>query len=355
MTAMAARSLGYHVRVLDPEPDCAARPVSDETITAAFDDQLAAAELGSKSDVITLEIEKIALSSLRAAALHAPTRPGAELLEIVQDRGKQKQWLADHGFPLGDWRPARSESELAAAAGTLGTSYAKRCTGGYDGRGQVLIDNSEQAATAWRALGSSPLVVERALDLEIELSVMVARSPAGEIRTFPVARNHHEQRILAWSVIPAPVDAKVAAQAESIATRIAREIGLEGILAVELFLPTDGRLLVNELAPRPHNSFHATERACVVSQFEQHVRAICNLPLGDTSVITPAAIVNLLGDLWADGPPPFERALALPGVGLHLYGKRGARPGRKMGHLSAIGSTPEEAVARAQEAIALLE
>ncbi|HSJ62300.1 MAG TPA: 5-(carboxyamino)imidazole ribonucleotide synthase [Gemmatimonadaceae bacterium] len=356
MTAMAARALGYRIHVLDPEPDCAARPVSDLCITADFDDPQAAAELAKGSDVVTLEIEKISQPSLHAAALYAPVRPGAHVLEIVQDRGRQKAWLAAQGFPMGAYRDVATEEELSAAVDALGGAvFAKSCTGGYDGRGQALVRAPDDAHATWRAIGGGPAVAERALDLELELSVMVARTPNGETAVFPVALNHHEERILAWSVVPGPLPNGIAQRATMLGREIADAIGLEGLLAVEMFLLRDGTVLVNELAPRPHNSFHATERACITSQFEQHVRAVCGMPLGSTDVVVPAAIVNLLGDLWQDGPPPFERALRLPGVRLHLYGKKGARPGRKMGHLSAIGSSPEAAVERAREAMSLLE
>ena len=354
MTAMAARSLGYHIRILDPEPDCAARPVADAVVTAGFDDPLGAAELAGASDVVTLEIEKIAPASLRAAALYAPVRPAPHVIEIVQDRGRQKRWLAEHGFPMGIYRDVHGTSQLASAVKELGAVFVKSCSGGYDGRGQALLTSPDDAPDAWRAIGGGPAVAEQALDLALELSVMVARAPNGETAVFPPAVNHHEDRILVWSVLPGALPAGIVSQATELALGIAEAIVLEGLLAVELFLLGDGSLLVNELAPRPHNSFHATERACVTSQFEQHVRSVCGLPLGSTEIVTPAAIVNLLGDLWADGPPLFERALRLPGVRLHLYGKKGARPGRKMGHLSAIGPTAQIAVARAQEAIALL-
>ncbi|HEU4564322.1 MAG TPA: 5-(carboxyamino)imidazole ribonucleotide synthase [Gemmatimonadaceae bacterium] len=356
MTTLAARPLGYHVRVLDPESDCAARPVADEVITADFDDHLAAAELARRSDVVTLEIEKVGLESLRSAALYAPVRPGEHVLAIVQDRARQKEWLGRHGFPVGPWRPAHSAAALGDAVAALGRSFAKRCTGGYDGRGQALVAAAGDSEAAWRAIGEAPCVVEQALDLEAELSVMVARRPSGEMAVYPPALNHHEERILDWSVLPGPIPPDIAARAEEIARGIAEQIGLEGLLAAEMFVTRDGALLVNELAPRPHNTFHSTERACVTSQFEQHARAVCDLPLGSTAVLRPAAIINLLGDLWRDGAePPFDRALALPGVGLHLYGKRGARSGRKMGHLSAIGDTPREAVELVKRAKAELE
>lgn len=355
MVAMAARNLGYRVNALDPDPQCAARGVVDETITATFDDELAAAWLARRCDVVTLEIEKIAIPVLDAAAARAPVRPGAEILAMVQDRGRQKQWLADHGFPLGRWRRCADAASVAATCAEYGDqAFVKATFGGYDGRGQVEVRDAAGAATAFADLGGVPVVVEAALPLDLELSVMVARRPSGEVAVFPPSLNHHEQRILAWSVLPAPLPAPLLAQAEEIARGIALASRIEGVLAIELFV-SNGRILVNELAPRPHNSFHATERGTVTSQFEQLVRAVCDLPLGDTRVTTPTAIVNLLGDAWLGlRPPDLAGALALPGVRLHLYGKSDARPGRKMGHLSAIGATPEEAVATARRAEAVL-
>ncbi|HYV48131.1 MAG TPA: 5-(carboxyamino)imidazole ribonucleotide synthase [Myxococcaceae bacterium] len=356
MTAMAARSLGYHVHALDPDPSCAARYVVERCFTAAFDDAAAAEELARTSSVVTVEIEKISLESMAAAARHAPVRPSGEVLRIVQDRARQKTWLKDHGFPLGPYREAATVEELAAALDALGTScFVKTRFGGYDGGGQARAQGGAAAAGTWKSLGEQPLVVERALDIESELSVLVARAPSGQVAVYPPALNHHEHRILAWSVIPGPLPEPVRARALEIASEIARSVGVEGLLVIELFLTRQGELLVNELAPRPHNSFHATEVACLTSQFEQAVRAVCDLPLGSTEVVRPAAIANLLGDLWlGPQPPAFDRALVLPGVRLHLYGKRVPRPGRKMGHLSASGATPEEAVRKVMEAKARL-
>jgi len=225
--------------------------------------------------------------------------------------------------------------------------------GGYDGRGQVGIGldgpaTEEAICAAWKSIGERPAVAEKALDLECEISVMAARNPNGDVCSFPPARNHHENQILAWSVLPANVPGHLELHAEGLAEAISSKLRMEGLLCVELFVTNDGELLVNELAPRPHNSYHQSERGCVTSQFEQAVRASCNLPLGDTSLITPAAIVNLLGDVWLSrtGEPDFAAALAVPGVRLHLYEKRTPRPGRKMGHLSATGNTPEEALER---------
>jgi 5-(carboxyamino)imidazole ribonucleotide synthase len=344
MTAMAARELGYHIRVLDPDASCAARFVVEECITAPFDDDIAAAWLAHRCDVVTLEIEKVSLASLDAAARLVPVRPSREALHIIQDRARQKRWLASKGFPMGPFRVAETEAELAKALVELGgRSFVKAATGGYDGRGQVEVADPSAAASAFRDLGSSTVVVERELSIEAELSVLVARRPSGESVVYPPALNHHENRILAWSAIPAPIEPKLAERAVELGRSIAEAMQIEGLLVIELFL-VGGELLVNELAPRPHNSFHGTQIACATSQFEQHARAVCNLPLGSTQVLRPAAIANLLGDLWEGHSPPFDAALALPGVRLHLYGKRGARPGRKMGHLSAVGDTAEDAV-----------
>jgi 5-(carboxyamino)imidazole ribonucleotide synthase len=362
MTAMAARSLGYRIQVMDPDPSCPARFVVDACFEGAWDDARAAADLARGCDVVTLEIEQIAIASLEAAEKYAPVRPGKTMMRIIQDRILQKTWLVEHSFPVGEFRTIHSEADLVEAATVLGgRCFVKSARGGYDGRsqvkigfGEITVSAEEESRNAWSLLGQLPSVAEKALDLEKEISVMVARTPSGELRSYPSAANHHEHQILAWSVIPSSIPVELETRAQEIARRIAEEMQLEGVLAVELFLTRDGRLLVNELAPRPHNSYHASERACVTSQFEQIVRAVCDLPLGDVSVIKPAAIANLLGDLWLDHAPRFDRALAVPGVGLHLYEKHMPRAGRKMGHLSAIGETPEEAVARVLEAKELL-
>lgn len=350
MTALAARSMGYRIHVLDPDAECSAAPVADRVIAARFDDVETARELARHSDVVTLEIEQIATAALDAAGAHAPVRPGAGVIGIVQDRARQKGWLRDNGFPLGEFVDVTSASDIAKAVSRFGDTFVKSCHGGYDGRSQVRVRQPDDAAGAWKALGERPAVAERGLELAGELSVMVARRPGGDMRVYPVALNHHERQILAWSVIPAPLDSKILRTAADLGRAIAERIGLEGILAIELFLTTKGEVLVNELAPRPHNSYHASERACVTSQFEQITRAVCDLPLGDVSVVRPAAIVNLFGDLWTNGTEPsFGAALEHDLVRLHIYGKRGARPGRKMGHLSAIGGSTMDAldVARA--------
>ena len=355
MMAMAARGMGYRILVLDPDPGCPARFIVDGCIEAAWDDSRGAAMLARGCDVVTLEIEQIGEHSMASAATFCPVRPGGALLAIVQNRIEQKNWLRKHGFPIGDYRAVHSLDEVRSAITDLGGKcFCKSATGGYDGRGQGKVGfggpvSEADVRGAWEALGEGPGVVEKAIDLEREISVMVARSPSGEVKVYPAAWNHHENQILDWSVIPAPIPAEMEATARRIAAEIADTFQLEGLLAVEMFVSRDGQLLINELAPRPHNSYHQSERACVTSQFEQAIRAVCDLPLGDVDVVQPAAIANLLGDLWLnpDGSPrqpAFDKALAVPGVRLHLYEKLKPRKGRKMGHLSAIGATPDEAV-----------
>ena len=396
MMAMAARGMGYRILVLDPDPGCPARFIVDGCIEAAWDDSRGAAMLARGCDVVTLEIEQIGEHSMASAATFCPVRPSGALLAIVQNRIEQKNWLRKHGFPIGDFRAVNSLEEVRTAINELGGKcFCKSATGGYDGRGQgkvgfrapeppgapsqsapsIEVGKQEAPSTphlapdtrvseaevrgAWEALGEGPGVVEKAIDLEREISVMVARSPSGEVKVYPAAWNHHENQILDWSVIPAPIPSEMEAAARKIAGEIADTFQLEGLLAVEMFVSKDGQLLINELAPRPHNSYHQSERACVTSQFEQAIRAVCDLPLGDVDVVQPAAIANLLGDEWLnpDGSarqPAFDKALAVPGVRLHLYEKLKPRKGRKMGHLSAIGATPEEAVERVLRAKAAL-
>jgi len=359
MMAMAARTMGYHVRVMDPEAKCPASFVADETIVGKWDDANAAHRLADGADAVTLEIEQIGIDALARVAAIAPLRPGVEPIRIIQDKTLQKPFLADRGFPVGPFGIVRTEAELHEAVKALdGRVFLKIGRGGYDGRGQVRIGldhpaTEAEVATAWKSLGGNPCVAEQALDLDFEISVMAARNPAGEVRSFPAARNHHENQILAWSTLPAGIPDELERRAEEAAREIIAAFGIEGMLCIEMFVTKSGELLVNELAPRPHNSYHQSERGCVTSQFEQAVRAALNLPLGDTTLISPCAIVNLLGDVWLDAPngqPNFAAAMEVPGVRVHLYEKLSARPGRKMGHLSSVGATAEEALQRVQEA-----
>jgi len=356
MLALAARPLGFGVQVLDPDPRCAASPIVDRTVAGSFDDPAAAASLASQCQVITLEIEKIGRDALAAAERHAPVRPGGAVLEVIQDRGRQKQWLASHGFPVTPWRLVTSATELAEAAAALGEgAFVKSSFGGYDGRGQGRLHRGDDFHELWTDLGEVPCVIEQAVDLECEISVLVARRPSGSRAVYPPALNHHERHILTWSVLPAPIDPDLTRRAQALAGDVAEALAVEGLLVVELFVSRDRQLLVNELAPRPHNSYHESELACVTNQFEQGIRAVCDLPLGSTAITRPAAIHNLLGEVWQRGRvPDFAAALAVNGVTLRLYGKGDPRPGRKMGHLTASAETPELAIERVRAAFAAL-
>lgn len=355
MTAMAARTMGYRVRVMDPEPKCPASFVA-ETVVGKWDDIAAATQLVRDADVATIEIEQIGVDALSEVARLLPLRPGVEPIRIIQDKTLQKPWLAENGFPVGPFRIVRGVDDLQNSVRALGGRvYLKVGRGGYDGRGQARLGieslvTDKAIQEAWAGIGEKPAVAEQALDLQCEISVMAARNPSGEVRSFPAARNHHENQILAWSVLPAGISPELEKRAEELAAAIIAKLGIEGLLCVEMFVTRQGRLLVNELAPRPHNSYHQSERGCVTSQFEQLVRTVCNLPLGDPSIITPCAIVNLLGDIFLQLTPNLPAALEVPGVRLHLYEKRAAKMGRKMGHLSAIGSTADEALQRLLEA-----
>ena len=382
MTALAARPLGFRVHVLDPARDCAAAPVVERVIAAPFDDAAAAAELARSCEVVTLEIEKIAPAALAAAEAHAPVRPGPDVLQVVQDRVRQKRWLAGRGFPTGPFREALDEDAFVAAVHAFGGRiFAKSSFGGYDGRGQTALEEDDDRAhaeavvvaragaapagearldaaarAAWKAVGEVPCVVEQALALDGELSVMVARGIDGALAVYPAARNHHVDRILAWSELPGDLPPPLVEHAQRLATSIAEDLGVIGLLCVEFFHTRDGQLLVNELAPRPHNSYHGSDVACVTGQFEQLVRAVTGLPLGAIEATRPSAIHNLLGDLWEGGSePPFARALAIPGVRLTLYGKGAPRPGRKMGHLTATADSPAGARSLVERAFAALE
>jgi 5-(carboxyamino)imidazole ribonucleotide synthase len=345
MTGMAARAMGYDVHIFDPDPNCAAGVIASRIVTAPYDDERAAAGFAEQCSVVTLEIEQVSTTTLNAAGRFAPVRPGPEAVHIVQDRARQKSWLLTRHFPLGDFLVCEDEDELLAAVATLAPCIVKSAHGGYDGRGQRRLASVQDANGVWSALGGRRVVVERLLDLAFEISVMTARAPDGHVASFPAAWNHHDHGILTWSMSPAPIDPALANVARELARGITAALDLVGLLAVEMFITKDGRLLVNELAPRPHNTFHQTERGNETSQFEQLVRAVCGLPLGLPDAIRPAAIYNLLGDLWVQPgrTPQFLETFAMPGVRVHLYGKGEPRAGRKMGHLSATGDSPEMA------------
>lgn len=348
MTAYAARSMGYDIQVLDPDPSCAARPLASRTITAGFDDVDAAVDLAKQCDVVTLEIEQIHADVLSAVAEFAPVRPGRDAVYIIQDRIRQNEWLRAQQFPVGAFAPARSADELQAAVQQFGASIAKSTHGGYDGRGQVRLSQPSEAHAAWTALGSRECLVEQFVNIDYEISVLVARRPSGDVVVYPPSRNHHTNGILTWAVAPAVITSDMTTRAQTLARNIAERLDIVGLLAVECFVTPDGELLVNELAPRPHNTYHHSERGFATSQFEQLVRAVCDLPLGSTDIFSPSAIVNVLGEVWLqDAPPDMTGALKVWGSRLHWYGKAVARAGRKMGHVSAVAATSQEALARA--------
>jgi 5-(carboxyamino)imidazole ribonucleotide synthase len=351
MIAIAAKRMGYRVVVLDPTPDCPAGQVADDEITAPYTDVAAARDLARRCAVVTAEFENVPAETLEAIEPMVPVRPSSRVLRIAQNRIAEKTFLAEHSFPVPNFRPVRSHEELLRAISEIGCpAVLKTATGGYDGKGQVRIEHPDEAERAWERLGKVDCVLEEFVLLEREVSVIVARNLRGEEVVYPVAENTHANHILDTSVMPARIAPELARRAQELARAIAEALGVVGLLCVEMFVAQDGRLLVNELAPRPHNSGHQTFDAAVTSQFEQLVRAICNLPLGSTELYRPAAIANLLGDHWEGGEPNWAKALELPEVKLHLYGKTEPRPGRKMGHLTATAETPDEALQKVLEA-----
>jgi len=348
MFAIAARRMGYRVHTLSPDDDTPTGQVADREVKAAYDDLDAVRDFARGVAVVTFEFENVSAAATRAAEEHAPVRPAGAVLHTTQHRLREKGFLAGAGFPVAPFAPVRSLPELQAALAEIGAPAVLKTAGwGYDGKGQVKIGDSGgpgEAAAAWEAIGGQEAVLEAFVDFEREVSVVAARGLDGAFAHFGVIENRHRNHILDVSTAPAAVPPGVEREAVEIARGILEGLEVVGVLCVEMFLTRDGRLLVNELAPRPHNSGHLTFDACVTSQFEQQLRAICGLPLGSTELLRPAAMANLLGDLWAGGEPDWAAACAIPDVKLHLYGKAAARPGRKMGHLTAMAPTPEDAM-----------
>jgi 5-(carboxyamino)imidazole ribonucleotide synthase len=344
MLAVAARRLGYGVAIWAPEPDAPAAALADLAVREPYDDPEALARFAAAVDVVTLEFENVPAATAAALAAHVPVRPDAATLAITQDRGREKRLLADLGIPVAPFALVPDREALDAAMGSVGLPAVLKTTGlGYDGKGQCRLDDPDDLAAAHALLASGPCILEAHVDLALELSVLVARGPSGELRAFPPCENAHHRHVLDVTVVPARVSAEVATAATRLALRVVEGLDAIGLVAVECFLARDGTLLANELAPRPHNSGHVTLEACETDQFEQLLRAVCGLPLGATALRRPAAMANLLGDLWSDAEPAWPEALARPGVHLHLYGKRAARPGRKMGHLTALADDADGA------------
>lgn len=350
MFTIRAREMGYRVTVLDPDPLSPAGQVADRHLQSAYADPAALDELARTCAAVTTEFENVPAQALQSLAARVTVRPPVHAVAIAQDRIAEKSFLRDRGFPTAPFRAVARAEDLAAAFEAVGApALLKTSRLGYDGKGQAPIGCSAHLEHAFARFGAVPCVLERRLDLEAELSVVLARGGDGELRPFPVAENTHREGILETTVVPATVPARLAADALELAGRVAAALEYVGVLAVEMFV-AGGALSVNELAPRPHNSGHWTLDACATDQFEQQLRALCGLPLGEVELLSPVAMVNLLGDLWAGGAPRWEEVFRRPGAKLHLYGKLEPRPGRKMGHLNVLARTPEQALRLALEA-----
>jgi 5-(carboxyamino)imidazole ribonucleotide synthase len=357
MFALSARAMGYRVHTYSPEEDSPTGHVADVEVSAPYEDLDRLRDFARAIDVLTFEFENVPRIALDAVAEVVPIRPSAEALWISQNREREKEFLRRVRVPVADWAPVRTSEELAAALSSVGApAVLKTAAFGYDGKGQARVHskNLPEADAAWAALGRVPCVLEAFVDFQREVSVIAARGADGAAAFFPVFENEHSRHILDVTRCPASLSAFEENQARETGQAILDALDYVGVLCIELFHTPDGRLLVNEIAPRPHNSGHLTIDACVTSQFEQQLRAVCGLPLGSTELLRPAAMANLLGDLWAGGTPDWATACAVPGVALHLYGKKEPRPGRKMGHLTALATTPEDARRKVLEARAAL-
>jgi 5-(carboxyamino)imidazole ribonucleotide synthase len=355
MMAIAARRMGYRVHTYSPAEETPTGQVADLEIAAEYED-LEAIQLFAKGvDVVTFEFENVSTEAAAAAAEIVPVRPSGAALHITQQRTREKGFLADRGLPVTPSATVATLDELAIALDQIGVpAIVKTAVFGYDGKGQHRLDSLEDADRVWGLIGHQEAVVERVVDFSRELSVIGARGLDGAFAHFGAIENTHQNHILDLSIAPARVSPSVAREAVRLTRKIMEELDYVGVLCVEFFLTSDDRLLVNEIAPRPHNSGHFTFDACITSQFEQQVRAVCGLPLGATTQLRPAAMVNLLGDLWTNGEPDWSGALAIPEVKLHLYGKTDPRPRRKMGHITVLGETLDEAIEKAIAARDLL-
>lgn len=350
MIAIAARRMGYRIHTLSPESDSPTGHVADREVVAAYDDVEAVKRFAEDVDIITLEFENISADCVDAASLIAPVRPKGSVLHTTQNRLREKTFLAEHGFPVAPFRHVKSSEELAASVEEISTPAVLKTAGfGYDGKGQVKIETADDVADAWASMAGLEAVLEAFIDFELELSVVAARGLNGGFAHYGAVENKHSRHILDITTAPADVSGAVNVTAVNLTRKVFEALDVVGVACVEYFLDRGNNLIINEIAPRVHNSGHFTFDACVTSQFEQQVRAVCGLPLGSTDQPRPAAMANLLGDLWENGEPDWTTALAIPEVKLHLYGKQEARPGRKMGHLTAMADTREQAVERVVE------
>ena len=344
MFAMAARRMGYRVHTFSPEDDSPAGQAADLEVTASYEDLDALRAFARGVEVVTFEFENVPTEAIDAVEALARVRPSAVALHLAQQRAREKTFLADRGVPTAPFASAESFEELWDAVAHVGTpAVIKTAAFGYDGKGQHRVTTPADVEHVWTAIGHQAAIVEKFISLQAEVSIVAARGADGEVAVYPPFENRHRDHILDITTVPAAITPAVVMQAGEITRTILEELQYVGVLCVEFFLSTDGDLLVNELAPRPHNSGHLTCDAAATSQFEQQVRAVCGLPLGSPEIPRPAAMANLLGDLWVDGEPNWAAACRFTGVKLHLYGKTNPRPGRKMGHLTAVAPTVAEA------------
>ena len=351
MFALEARKMGYRVHTFSPDRDTPTGQVADKEVSASYEDESAVRAFASELDVLTFEFENVPVQSVDWAGEHCAVRPAGSVLHTCQHRLREKEFLQKAGLPIAAFVPVSNEAELRNAAQTTGLpAVLKTAAFGYDGKGQKLLRPGADLASAWLDFEGQSAVLEAWVPFEKEISVLVARGATGQTRTYPVCENVHTHHILDVTLAPAPLEESVAEAAATLAIRAAEALELVGVLAVEMFLLPGGQILINELAPRPHNSGHFSFDASVTSQFEQQLRAVCGLPLGSTESLRPAAMANLLGDLWTHGEPDWVAAAALPEVKIHLYGKASPRPGRKMGHLVAFGATVQAAADLVREA-----
>lgn len=347
MFAIAARQMGYRVHTFSPESDTPTGQVADIEVVASYLDLDAVRRFAAQVRVVTFEFENVPAQCVDTAAQLVPVRPAGTVLHTTQNRLREKTFLATNGFPTTAFAAVRAADDVATAAGTIGLPAVMKTAGsGYDGKGQAKVRSLDDAARAFQQWDRQEMIFERLVDFELEFSVIVARAVDGKVCTWGPIQNRHENHILDLSFTPAQLTAACAAEAIEMAHAVAEKLGLIGVLCIEFFFTRDGKILINELAPRPHNSGHLTIDACRTSQFEQQVRTVCGLPLGSAKFFGAAAMANLLGDLWEGGEPDWAAACANPDVKLHLYGKTSPRRGRKMGHLTALAETAELAVER---------
>ena len=349
MFTIAARTMGYRVIVLDPDPASPAGQLADRHLQADYRDIHALRELGAACAAVTTEFENVPAASLIELARYCRVSPSADAVAVVQDRREEKNWLRAHGFATAPFAIVSNVDEIDAALAETGApALLKVSRFGYDGKGQAKVNNAAEARDAFREFGEQVCVLEGLVALEREISVVLARDDAGHCALFPVAENQHVNGILNMSIVPARVSDTLIAQAHTIACEVANQLKYVGVMAVEFFI-ANGALLINEIAPRPHNSGHYTLDACVTDQFEQQVRVLAGLPLGDTRLLSPVTMVNILGDRWIERTPDWHALLAHPAIKLHLYGKTEARAGRKMGHFNVLDADASAALALATQ------